>query len=150
MSTQSPLPTSRKNFLTKIIVGWISLIILPMLYGIVEYIFPPAVKEKIMQTFTIKNGVKNIPPGTFAKIKFDKTPVIVLSSKEGQLKAFNARCTHLGCVVKYRESSHDFFCECHSSQFDTNGKNIAGPATKPLQQLKVSVSVQDITLTAKM
>ena len=131
-------------------MGWVSLIVMPMVYGIVEYIFPPALKEKILQTFTIKDGMKNIAPGTFSKIKFDKTPVIVLSSNDGQVKAFNARCTHLGCVVKYRETSRDFFCECHSSRFDANGKNIEGPASKPLQQFKVSITGQDITLTAKM
>jgi menaquinol-cytochrome c reductase iron-sulfur subunit len=41
---------------------------------------------------------------------------------DGKLTAFNSICPHLGCSVDYRASNDDFYCPCHTSAFDLNGK----------------------------
>jgi len=40
----------------------------------------------------------------------------------GQILAFNDTCTHLGCKVDYQAADRQFFCPCHQSAFDLDGK----------------------------
>ena len=55
------------------------------------------------------------------------------------LYALSAVCTHLGCVVAVDEGK-GYFCPCHGSRFDTQGKVVAGPAPRPLVYLDLFVS----------
>ena len=55
-------------------------------------------------------------------------------------KAYNARCTHLGCGYVYDEPNKRFFCPCHRGQFDPkSGQVLDGPPPRPLDELKVQV-----------
>ena len=60
-------------------------------------------------------------------------------SDEKGLFAISAVCTHLGCIVAH-EGEGGFFCPCHGSRFDTEGKVTAGPAPKALVYLELQVS----------
>jgi len=60
-------------------------------------------------------------------------------SDERGLYALSAICTHLGCVVA-RQEEGGFFCPCHGSRFDSQGKVVRGPAPKPLLHLELSIS----------
>jgi len=84
-----------------------------------------------------------------AKIyRFNKEPIIVVHTETGQFKAFSARCTHLGCVVQYTtEGIPRFKCNCHQSEFDLNGNNIAGPAPLPLPPLRVTLQDSSIVVS---
>ena len=70
------------------------------------------------------------------------------------LLAYDARCTHMGCTVGFNRTlgeSHDIpdyegegvagrvLCPCHQAQFDVFdlGKNLAGPAPRPLGVLRL-------------
>lgn len=61
----------------------------------------------------------------------------VYSDDEG-LFAISAVCTHLGCIVA--QEGDGFFCPCHGSRFDADGKVTAGPAPKALIYLELQVS----------
>ncbi len=39
-----------------------------------------------------------------------------------QLIAFNMICPHLGCDIDFRSAQSDFYCPCHASRFDLDGK----------------------------
>ncbi len=52
--------------------------------------------------------------------------------------AISAVCTHLGCIVKSVPGGFD--CPCHGSRYDARGKNIAGPAPRPLDWFEVAVA----------
>ena len=70
----------------------------------------------------------------------------VFVEKHGEkYSALSAVCTHLGCTVKKEnEGTTQYFqCPCHRSRFNGDGKNIAGPANKPLQYLELKVSPDD-------
>ena len=55
-------------------------------------------------------------------------------------KAYNARCTHLGCAFVYDKEQKNFTCPCHHGQFDVKtGAVLAGPPPRPLDELKVEV-----------
>ena len=59
--------------------------------------------------------------------------VAVYRSGEGALCAHNARCTHLGCVVRWSSEEKSWDCPCHGSRFDARtGAILNGPASEPL------------------
>jgi len=72
--------------------------------------------------------------------------VIVLREANGEIKAFSAKCTHLGCTVSYEAPMNRFHCYCHDSLFDLDGKNIGGPARAPLAPFRVDIKKDDINV----
>ncbi len=69
---------------------------------------------------------------------FPNLKLWVYADEQG-LYAISAICTHLGCTVAAQEGG-GYFCPCHGSRFDPTGKNISGPAPKPLLHLELFVS----------
>ena len=61
----------------------------------------------------------------FFVIRRDKT-LFVLSSI----------CTHKGCKVR-AQADESFFCRCHKSAFDRDGRVLSGPAPRDLPRLAV-------------
>lgn len=53
--------------------------------------------------------------------------------------AFNDICPHLGCKVDYKPVDSQFFCPCHSSAFDLEGKKLNKIPPRPLDVLEVKV-----------
>ena len=51
--------------------------------------------------------------------------------------ALYARCTHRSCLVGWESDAGEFKCPCHGSRFDRLGAVIAGPAERPLEQMRV-------------
>ena len=62
---------------------------------------------------------------------------IVHRGADGSVQAWSARCTHLGCRLD-RIVDGVVVCPCHGSRFDAAGRVLAGPATRPLQALRVT------------
>ncbi len=52
-----------------------------------------------------------------------------------QVRAFSAACPHLGCTVDLAPGGAQFFCPCHSSSFELDGKKSAGKPNKSLRGL---------------
>ncbi len=48
-------------------------------------------------------------------------------------------CTHLGCIYPWSDASGIFACPCHGSQFQLDGKYIAGPAPRDLDKFAFAV-----------
>jgi Rieske Fe-S protein len=59
--------------------------------------------------------------------------------KGSQLLALSAFCTHRRCKLA-AQSDRSFYCRCHGSTFDPNGKVTEGPAKRDLPQLSVAVN----------
>jgi len=49
-------------------------------------------------------------------------------------------CTHLGCTPNYLSAESKFKCPCHGSGFRLTGVNFEGPAPRPLERAKISLS----------
>jgi Rieske Fe-S protein len=62
---------------------------------------------------------------------------VVERAADGTVRAFAARCTHLGCRLD-RVVDGVVVCPCHGSRFGADGRVLAGPARRPLVPLRVS------------
>lgn len=68
----------------------------------------------------------------------DGKALVVSQPTAGQVACFSAKCTHQGCTVA--PAGKTFQCPCHGSVFDAaTGKNVSGPAPRPLTQVPVKV-----------
>jgi Rieske Fe-S protein len=65
-------------------------------------------------------------------------PTVVFRTSES-IRAFSLVCTHLGCIVEWREGEREFYCACHDGYFDQFGEVMAGPPPVPLEQFPVRV-----------
>ena len=56
-------------------------------------------------------------------------------------------CTHQGCVLAEIKGA-DIACKCHGSSFSiVDGSVVTGPATKPLPEMQVTVTGEDLSVT---
>ncbi len=84
-------------------------------------------------------SAQSIPPGGSRTVAVGATPVIVVRLDDG-FRAFNAACTHLGCLVKWEEESKRFVCPCHTGTYDEEGRVVAGPPPRGLTRYQPELS----------
>lgn len=53
----------------------------------------------------------------------------------GELHEVDAKCTHLGCLVRWNDEGVSWDCPCHGSRFSISGAVIEGPAHTPLARI---------------
>ncbi len=138
---------SRRSFLTKGIISWLFLIFLPIFYGVLEFLTPISSKAaKILRTLAAT--INELQKNSAKIVRMGDLTAILVHTQSGEFKAFNAKCTHLGCIVEYRPENGGYFhCNCHGGEYDLNGKNISGPPPKPLTPLKVSLGDNGIIIS---
>jgi Rieske Fe-S protein len=73
--------------------------------------------------------------------------VVVTQPARGDFRGFSAVCTHQGCpVTVVADGTID--CRCHGSRFSIEDGSVqAGPATRPLGEVPVTVTKGEITVT---
>lgn len=60
--------------------------------------------------------------------------IAIYKDEQGKEHRFSAVCPHLGCIVHWNEMEKSWDCPCHGSRFSCMGKNLNGPAVKPLKE----------------
>ena len=78
------------------------------------------------------NKFPNQPIGTIwlRRIEGAQPPVL----------AFNSICPHLGCAVEHRKGEGDFFCPCHRSSFNLEGKKNNEIPPRGMDQLEIKIT----------
>lgn len=132
--TQEKEGVSRRDFLSTASVGMVVLSALSLFAGIFR-MSKPNVRYEEATKFKIGRP-ENFPVGTVKNL--DEKGVFIFSNDDG-LHAISSVCTHLGCIVSVTETG--FQCPCHGSQYDDNGRVVAGPAPRNLAWLEISRSV---------
>jgi Rieske Fe-S protein len=61
--------------------------------------------------------------------------VYVTKDAGGTLAVLSSICPHMGCTVAWRDGQHDFYCPCHGSVFEADGKHVSGPSPRGLDPL---------------
>ena len=75
-----------------------------------------------------------IEPGEGAVVGTGPNQRAVYRSPDGAVHELGARCSHLGCVVRWNRAERAWDCPCHGSRFTPEGEVLAGPASKPLER----------------
>ena len=152
---QSPMP-SRRTFLDRLagtsLATWllrtsIGGFIAAIIYPVSRYLIPPASGESAASSVTLPFAPDELQPNSAKIFKFGNRPGILLKMPSGELRAFSAACTHLGCIVQFRPDLAEIWCACHNGHFDLKGTNVAGPPPKPLEAFAVNVRGNQIVVT---
>jgi cytochrome b6-f complex iron-sulfur subunit len=140
---------SRRKFLTWFLGTTAGAFILSVLYPLSRYLIPPEVEESTAHTVTLAVKAQDVKPDSGQIFRFGSQPGILINTPSGELRAFSAACTHLACIVQYRSDIHQIWCACHNGHYDLNGKNVAGPPPKPLEEYAVNVRGDQIIVSKR-
>ena len=150
MNTSSPaaLEFPRRHFLNRLLGTWAGGVLASILYPVLRYLVPPEVPEAT--TLSVNAGKAATLVANSARIiPFGSSPVIVVRTTTGELRAFAATCTHLACTVQYRPDLGHIWCACHNGHYDLNGRNISGPPPAPLSPFDVNEKGDDIVIVRR-
>ncbi|WP_436498727.1 FAD-dependent oxidoreductase [Actinokineospora sp. HUAS TT18] len=79
-------------------------------------------------------AARPVPPGEGRIVRDGWGKTAVYRDPDGTEHAVSARCTHLGCLVRFNAAERSWDCPCHGSRFDIDGTVLEGPATEPLER----------------
>lgn len=130
----------RRSFLNWFLGSSVTALFVSIIYPVARFLSPPEQPEAA--TNEVQAGPTNDPDLVekgFKIIRFGNQPVIVVKLSETDIRAFSAVCTHLACIVEFRKTHHDIFCNCHNGEYDLHGRNIAGPPPRPLVPYNVHI-----------
>jgi cytochrome b6-f complex iron-sulfur subunit len=145
-SSQTPSP-ARRRFINWLLGTSVGGLVLAIVYPAGRYLVPPRSGESAASSVTLPIKPDDLAPDTGKIFKFGNRPGIIVRTPTGDLRAFSATCTHLGCIVQYRPDLQQLWCACHNGHFDLNGTNVAGPPPKPLEAFTVNVRGDQIVVS---
>jgi Rieske Fe-S protein len=117
-----------------------------IVYPILRFMTPPQIVESA-ENSVVAAKVSEVPPNSGKIFKFGNKPGILVHTAAGEFKAFSAVCTHLECIVQYRDDTKQIWCACHNGQYNLSGQNIGGPPPRPLEEFKVNRRGDDVVVT---
>ncbi len=145
--TDTPESPSRRNWLLRMLETGIAATVVAILYPVVRFLWPrEATKSGAMEMIAPYrvNELKPLANGQWLPpFEFGGKPCLLIRTPDGEIKAFNAICTHVDCTVEYRPDHGDIFCNCHDGLYDLNGQRASGPPPRPLQAYKVALGEGD-------
>ncbi len=140
---------SKRDFLKFILSGGLFALAGSILYPLLAYLKPP--KQGEVEVTSVKAGkLSEIEKDSGKIIKFGTKPVILIRTVNDELIAMSATCTHLDCTVQYKNDLGLIWCACHNGKYDLNGKNIAGPPPRPLDEFRVVIQGGEILISKKV
>ena len=139
---------NRRNFINIFLGSSLVGTIVSFLYPVVRFILPSKRIEAGIKKVTAAR-LGELAPNSYKIFKFGTTPGILIQTKEGELRAFSAVCTHLACNVLYESETETIFCPCHNGRFDLSGNVISGPPPAPLESYSVEISGEEIIISRK-
>jgi menaquinol-cytochrome c reductase iron-sulfur subunit len=148
---------SRKEFMTRISLGVAALSAAAAAIPVISALVAPLLKRGNGEWRNV-GSLADFPAGSTKLISFlndDAKPYAGVTAKTaawlrheeaGELIAFAANCTHLGCPVRWEEQAQLFMCPCHGGVYYKDGTVAAGPPPKPLNRYKVRVFGQKVQI----
>lgn len=138
----------KRDFLKYALGGGLMAWMASIVYPLFAYLKPP--KQAEVEVSSVKVGkLSAIEKDSGMIVRFGSKPVILVRTPAGELRAFSATCTHLDCTVQYRKDFGVIWCACHNGKYDFNGRNIAGPPPRPLDEFRVVVQGEEVFVSKK-
>ena len=134
---------TRRGFLLGLLMASL-LVLLGEGWSVAYRLLTSLTKEARLEPVLI-GRVDEFRPGSFVffrrPVNPDMTPgdhpCVLIVGEGGELSAYSAVCTHLGCILQ--PSDEGLYCPCHAGLFDLEGRPVSGPPTKPLPRVRLRV-----------
>ena len=129
----------RRGFFKWLTLGWIAFASATggFFTVMIRFLFPNVLFEP-PQTFKI--GFPDDFAMNTVDIRYKKSFNVWVVRDDESIFALSTVCTHLGCTPNWLQTEEKFKCPCHGSGFRMTGINFEGPAPRPLERYKISLS----------
>jgi Rieske Fe-S protein len=101
-----------------------------------RYLVPPESGEPATAS-VVAARAGQLQNNTAILFRFGSKPGLLVRTPDGELRAFNATCTHLDCTVQYKTDTSQIWCACHNGMYDLAGNVVSGPPPRPLERFDV-------------
>ncbi|TFH00974.1 MAG: Rieske (2Fe-2S) protein [Calditrichales bacterium] len=136
---------TRRRFINYVLGGGLAGWLGSVLYPVFSYLNPPKITEANVNS--VKAGLAaEFGENSSKIIKFGRKPLILIRNGD-DFHAFEATCTHLDCIVQYRNDTKQIWCACHNGVYDLHGRNVSGPPPRPLAEYEVKIIQEEIIIT---
>ena len=143
MMADVPGPMPRRKWLLRGLQASIAATLGAILYPVIRFVRPRAATNSGALEVVAPYRVNELKPNAQGRwpppFNFGGQPCLVIRAPDGEVRAFNAVCTHLQCTVEFRPAKADIFCNCHDGVYNLNGRNVSGPPPRPLEEYKVTL-----------
>src|SRR5262245_35088600 len=154
----SPADATRRRFLGSITSGILSIIggILGVLGG--GAILSSAVRRQ--EDWLAASALHDLPDNeptavTLSVMRTDgyrealeQRTIFLVKTGDAEVAAFDATCTHLGCLVAWDAQGQVFKCPCHGGVYDRTGAVKDGPPPDPLVKVATRVDGDRVLVQA--
>ncbi|MCP4567444.1 MAG: Rieske (2Fe-2S) protein [FCB group bacterium] len=151
-SDEKTVDKGRRSFLGKMTLGLFTVGLFGQGWTYMRSLVPNVLYEP-PQKFKI-----GLPEEMAEGVNFIESRRVFVIREGHQFTCISAKCTHLGCTVKYVPLAHqetiksggeemtvsyEFQCPCHGSKFRQNGAAYSGPAPGALSWHKIEIAPED-------
>lgn len=158
MPVETPADTPRRRFLSSITTG-----ILTAIGGVLGVLGGGAVLSSTVrrqEDWLTASALHDLPdneptPVTLSVMRLDgfresleRRTIFLVKTGESDVVAFNATCTHLGCLVAWDAQGQVFRCPCHGGVFDRTGAVMEGPPPEGLATVATRVEGNRVMVQA--
>ncbi len=149
--SDAPQSPGRRDWLLYTLAAWITATVGAIVFPAVRFLWPRPQTSSGAVSMVAPLRLSQLRPdaeGNWpAPFNFGGKPCLLVLTPQGEVKAFNAICTHTDCTVMFRPENGDIFCSCHSGLYSIDGQNVSGPPPRPLEAYKVVVREEEIIVS---
>lgn len=131
-------PQGRRRFFKGLLAGLAGLWGTGFVASLLLYLKAPRHHGAGLDSAVSVGMLEELPPGQGQMVTGAHRPFWLVRSKEGELVALPAVCTHRRCILQW-DGGTQLLCPCHQGVFDLNGNVLAGPPPHALDKLAVTV-----------
>ena len=141
-----PTDVNRRTFLDALLgTGFVSTV-MAIVYPVWRYLIPPLSGEPATESVAAAQASR-VQTNSGLIFKFGSKPALLLRTPDGELRAFNAVCTHLECTVQYKPDTSQIWCPCHNGFYDLAGNVVSGPPPRALERLAVNQRGDEVVVS---
>ena len=140
----NPQSASRRRFFLLSVLGGIGAALSVAIGWPVWRFLAPRAGAEVTEKTVIPR--REVPVGGARYFNFRGRSAVLLQNSPGEFIALSAVCTHLGCIVQWQPGKDQFLCPCHGGLYSADGRVLAGPPPRPLEQLAVTVQDDQVLI----
>lgn len=141
-------PPDRREFVANLVMAIAGILGIGGLAArFLQYLYPVVPPEQLVE---VPAGRRDQIPTGGGLVLSLPTGKVALVDANGELRAFSAICTHLGCIVRWEATMEHLYCACHGGMFDRGGQVVGGPPPRPLPRYPVEVREGEVFVKIKV